>query len=184
MDGYGLDVPTSNLHNFNLLLRYQQESLFKDGYRFDNGFGFDPSPAKQNMPDLYPGTIDSLSMRAYQLPDQLSPTCLQQQRFDQTLAPAKLESSRPVQTPLSGHDDASTWSGYEEATRRISGSLVTGRVEKMHTPKPSIVTKSSKHPSKPRRKKTCQSSSTSQPSQKELALEKNRVAAAKCRIKK
>lgn len=214
MDGYGHTHSRHNFYSFNLLLpSYHQDQQFICDDALDNGFGFDPSPKEQSMVEQNSATGDLLYASTFQLPHQFSPSpaCLLQQSIDQVLGSSGQKSSQNVLSPVTGAGGATAASQYKDvklsqpnsakaaiqqksgdATRPANDSTINRRRDKSEVTRASVPCKLSNDPGKPSKKRGRRPPSASQSSQsslgvdkrKEVSLEKNRVAAAKCRVKK
>jgi hypothetical protein len=214
MDGYGHTHSGHNFYGFNVLLpSYHQDQQFICDDALDNGFGFDPSPKEQSMIEQNLATGDLLYTSTFQLSHQFSPSsaCLLQQSVDQMLGSSGQKSSQNVQSPVAGAGGATAASRYKDvklsqpnlakaaiqqksgdATRPANDSTINRRRDKSEVTRASVPCNLSNNPGKPSKKRGRRPSSSSQSSQsslgvdkrKEVSLEKNRVAAAKCRVKK
>jgi hypothetical protein len=214
MDGYGHTPSGRNFYSFNVLLpSYHQDQQFTCDNALDNGFGFDPSPKEQSMVEQTLATGDLLYASTFQPPRQFfpSPACLLQQSIDQVLGSSGQTSSQNGPGPVTGDGGATAASQYKDgklsqpssakaaiqpksgdATGRANDSTINRRRDKSETIRVSVPCKLSNDPGKPAKKRGRRPSSASQSSQssqgvdkrKEVSLEKNRVAAAKCRVKK
>jgi hypothetical protein len=212
MDGYGHTHSGHNFYSFNVLLpSYHQDQQFICDDALDNGFGFDP-PKEQSMVEQNSATGDLLYASTFQLPHQFSPSpaCLLQQSIDQVLGSSG-QSSQNVLSPVTGAGGATAASQYKDvklsqsnsakaaiqrksgdATRLVNDSTINRRRDKSEVTRASVPCKLSNDSGNPSKKRGRRPSSASQSSQgpsagdkrKEASLEKNRVAAAKCRVKK
>jgi hypothetical protein len=197
-----------------LLPSYHQDQQFICDDAPDNGFGFDPSPKEQSTVEQNPATGDLLCASTFQLPYQFSPapTCLLRRSIDQVLGSSGQKSSQNVLSPATSAGGGTTAaSQYQDvklsqpnsakaaiqqksgdATRPANDSTINGRRDKSEVTRASVPCKLSNDPGKPSKKRSRRPSSASQSSQsslgvdkcKEVSLERNRVAAAKCRVKK
>ena len=214
MDGYGHTHSGHNFYSFNVLLpSYHQDQQFICDDALDNGFGFDPSPKEQSMDEQNSATGDLLYASTFQLPRQFSPSpaCLLQQSIDQVLGSSGQKSSQNILSPVTGAGGATAASQYKDvklsqpnsakaaiqqksgdATRPANDSTINRRRDKSEVTRASVPCKLSNDPGKPSKKRGRRPSGASQSSQsslgvdkrKEVSLEKNRVAAAKCRVKR
>jgi hypothetical protein len=214
MDGYGHTQSGRNFYSFNVLLpSYHQDQQFICDDVLDNGFGFDPSPKEQSMVEQDPATGDLLYASTFQLPCQSSPApaCLLQQSIDQVLGSRGQKSSQNILSPATSAGGATAASQYKDvklsqpnsaeaairrgsgdATRPANDSTINRRRDKSEVIRASVPCKLGNDTGKPSKKRGRRPSSASQSSQsslgadkhKEVSLEKNRVAAAKCRVKK
>ena len=214
MDGYGHTPSGHNFYSFNVLLpSYHQDLQFTRDDALDNGFGFDPSPKEQSMVEQNSATVDLLYASTFQLPGQfsLSPACLMQESIDQVLASSGQKSSQNVPSPVTDDGGATAASQYKaaklsppnstkaaiqqksgDAMGRANDSTINTRRDKSEVARVSVPCKLSNDPGKPSKKRGRRPSTASRSSlssqgvdkRKEVSLEKNRVAAAKCRVKK
>jgi hypothetical protein len=214
MDGYGHTPSGHNFYSFNVLLpSYHQDQQFTCDDALDNGFGFDPSPNEQSMVEQNPATGDLLHASTFQPSRQFCPSrmCLLQESIDQVLGSSGQKNSQNVPDPVTVNGGATAASQYKDvklsqpnlaeaaiqqksrdATGRANDSTISRRRDMSEVARVSVPCKLSNDPGKPSKKRGRRPSSASQSSQssqgvdkrKEVSLEKNRVAAAKCRIKK
>jgi hypothetical protein len=214
MDGYGHTHSGHNFYSFNVLLpSYHQDQQFICDDALDNGFGFDPSPKEQSMVEQNPATGDLLYASTFQLPSQFSPSpgCLPQQSIDQVLGSSGQMSGQNVLSLVTGTGGARAASQYKDvklsqpnsakaatqqksgdATRPADDSTINRRRDKSEMTRASVPCKLSNDPGKSSKKRGRRPSTASQSSEsslgvdrrKEVSLEKNRVAAAKCRVKR
>jgi hypothetical protein len=211
MDGYGHTLSGRNFYSFNVLRpSYHQDQQFTCDGALDDGFGFDPSPKEQSMIRQNSATSNLLCASAFQSPCQFptSPTCLLQQSIDQVLGSSGQRSSQNVLSPVTSDAGVTAAWQYidvehsppnpakaviqqkcEDTTRQANDWIMN---DKSEVTRVSVACKSNNDPGKPSKKRGRRPSTTSQSSQgslrgdrrKEVSLEKNRIAAAKCRVKK
>ena len=214
MDGYGHTPSGHNFYSFNVLLpSYHQDQQFTCDDALDNDFGFDPSPNEQSTVEQSSATDDLLYASTFQPPRQFSPsrTCLLQESIDQVLGSGRQKSSQNVPGPVTVNGGPIAASRYKDvklsppnsakaaiqqksgdATGRANDSTINRRRDKSEVARVSVPCKLRNDPGKPSKKRGRRPSSASQSShsfqgvdkRKEVSLEKNRVAAAKCRVKK
>ena len=186
---------------------YKSQITFEESY--NDAFGFDPIPTERVVLDQYHNTAGVLSVRAYQPPTEFSLAFLEQQSYCDAQVPVVQNSGSHTLDTFSVSDGSSVLmhhgivtmsrtklarNRFLEAFDRTAGTTddpATKKSRRKAQPM-SLSTSSNRKiaPSKARlkcgRKARDSASHLSVASQhdkrKALSLEKNRIAAAKCRI--